>query len=184
MSRTTALAAVCLSALVGACGSGSPRRLASGASTSIPAGPVGGAGGAVTSAPAPATATTGPPTTRPVATTAGVSAAGTRTTLPPTTVPRSATTTAPRSPTTAPAGYSFHERDYSFDPSTFSVAAGTRVTIVNQGPSYHTWTSDAGAWDSGTLAPGATYSYTFTARGTFTFKCTIHPIMQGTVTVT
>src|SRR5438477_228285 len=86
--------------------------------------------------------------------------------------PMQAPTTAPRSPTAAPAGYSFHERDYSFDPSTFSVAAGTRVTIVNQGPSYHTWTSDAGAWDSGTLAPGATYSYTFTARGTFTFKCT------------
>jgi len=86
--------------------------------------------------------------------------------------------------TAAAQAYTFHERDYTFSPSSFQVAAGTRVTIVNDGPSYHTWTSDTGAWDSGTLSAGATYSHTFTTPGTFAFKCDIHSAMQGSVTVT
>jgi plastocyanin len=109
--------------------------------------------------------------------------AAARTTLPPTTAPRSTTTAAPR-PTTTVQGYTFHERDYTFAPATFNVAAGTRVTIVNDGPSTHTWTADNGGWDSGYLAPGTTYAFTFATPGTFSFKCVIHPVMQGSVTVT
>jgi len=67
--------------------------------------------------------------------------------------------------------------------ASFTVASGTQVTIVNDGPSTHTWTSDSGAWDSGALAPGSTYAHTFSTPGTFGFRCSIHPVMQGSVTV-
>ena len=33
-------------------------------------------------------------------------------------------------------------------------------------------------------ANGGTYVHTFTSQGTFNYKCTIHPTMTGTVTVT
>jgi plastocyanin len=33
------------------------------------------------------------------------------------------------------------------------------------------------------MAPGATFSRTFSTAGTFTYHCTIHPGMVGTVSV-
>jgi hypothetical protein len=45
-------------------------------------------------------------------------------------------------------------------------------------------TADGGAFDSGNLATGQTFSQTFSAAGTFAYHCNIHPQMTGTVTVT
>ena len=44
---------------------------------------------------------------------------------------------------------------------------------------------DQGAmFDSGNIAPGGTFSYTFQDEGTFEYYCSIHaPDMQGTITV-
>ncbi|MGH8584458.1 MAG: galactose oxidase-like domain-containing protein [Gammaproteobacteria bacterium] len=39
------------------------------------------------------------------------------------------------------------------------------------------------AFDSGTLSPGATFSHTFTAEGTYNYQCRFHP-MSGVVRVT
>jgi plastocyanin len=47
----------------------------------------------------------------------------------------------------------------------------------------HTSTANGGAWNSGTMAPGASFSTTFSSAGTFQYHCTIHPGMVGTVTV-
>jgi len=47
----------------------------------------------------------------------------------------------------------------------------------------HTSTADGGAWNSGTIAAGGTFSRTFTAAGSFPYHCAIHPGMIGTVTV-
>jgi plastocyanin len=47
----------------------------------------------------------------------------------------------------------------------------------------HTATSDTGVWDSGTLATGQSYSHTFDQPGTYTYHCTIHPFMKGTIVV-
>jgi len=68
-------------------------------------------------------------------------------------------------------------------PSTLRVARGTAVTVTNQDTTTHTWTGDGGAWDSGQLPPGATSRHTFATSGTFTYHCSIHPTMTGTVAV-
>jgi plastocyanin len=50
----------------------------------------------------------------------------------------------------------------------------------------HTTTSDNGdpaSWNQ-TLAPGATFSFTFTKPGTYTYHCAIHAFMTGTIIVT
>jgi plastocyanin len=43
--------------------------------------------------------------------------------------------------------------------------------------------ANAGAWNSGSIAPGGKFSMTFTVAGSFPYHCSIHPGMVGTVTV-
>lgn len=74
--------------------------------------------------------------------------------------------------------------DFAFRPRRLEVPKGTRVRWVNRGGVTHTTTSTNGAWDSGALAPGETFSRVFGTRGTFRYRCTIHPSMTGTVVVT
>lgn len=75
--------------------------------------------------------------------------------------------------------------NFAFSPNPLTVPAGTRVVWTNMQTGVpHTVTSDTGLWDSGTVAPGAMFAFTFTTAGTFAYHCTIHPTMHGTVVVT
>jgi plastocyanin len=77
-------------------------------------------------------------------------------------------------------------RNFGFHPQTVTVKPGTTVTWVNcepEGIDAHTSTADGGQWDSPFLEPGATYSHTFSAAGTFDYHCIPHPSMQATVVV-
>ncbi len=67
-----------------------------------------------------------------------------------------------------------------------TVPVGTKVIWTNNDPFNHTTTSDAAVpvWDSGFLAHNATFTFTFTAVGTFTYHCNIHASMHGTIIVT
>lgn len=71
----------------------------------------------------------------------------------------------------------------AYSPNPVSVAVGGTVTWTNNDVTTHTATSDDGSFNSGNMAPGATFSRTFSAAGTFTYHCAIHPGMVGTVTV-
>jgi plastocyanin len=71
----------------------------------------------------------------------------------------------------------------AFSPNPDTIAAGDTVTWTNNDTTTHTSTSDDGSWSSGNIAPGSTYSRTFSAPGTFTYHCAIHPGMVGTVSV-
>jgi plastocyanin len=73
----------------------------------------------------------------------------------------------------------------AFNPVTITVSAGTTVTWKNDDSYAHTATSDAGVWDSGNIAGGASASYKFTSAGTFQYHCTYHSAMgmKGTVIV-
>ena len=107
-----------------------------------------------------------------------------RPTPPPATRPPATRPPATRPPATpAPSAVAAKIVDFGFTPATLTVAMGTRVTWTNTGQVDHTVTANGGAFDSGTLAPGASFSFTFKTAGTFAYHCAIHPFMTGTVIV-
>jgi LPXTG-motif cell wall-anchored protein len=73
--------------------------------------------------------------------------------------------------------------DFAFNPGSITVNAGDTVQWTNNGkvPEGHDVTGDG--LDSGQLKSGDTYSHTFNAAGTFSYICSIHPSMKGTVKV-
>jgi len=71
----------------------------------------------------------------------------------------------------------------SFTPATLTVSVGTTVTWTNNDGMTHTVTSDASSFDSGDITMGSKYSRVFSVAGTFTYHCTIHPAMKGTIVV-
>jgi plastocyanin len=73
--------------------------------------------------------------------------------------------------------------NFAFQPASLQIAAGSTVTWTNADSTAHTVTSDSGAFDSGQLAPGATFNQTFMTPGTFTYHCQIHPFMTATIVV-
>jgi plastocyanin len=73
-------------------------------------------------------------------------------------------------------------KDFSFGPPTITVRAGETVTWVNQGPSSHTATGH-GSFQTGILRPGQSAAHVFTAPGTYSYFCSIHPFMRGAVVV-
>jgi plastocyanin len=73
--------------------------------------------------------------------------------------------------------------DVSFQPASIDVAAGTTVTWTNDDGFGHTVTATDGAFNSGVLDGGASFSQIFSEPGTFEYFCAIHPSMTGTVTV-
>jgi plastocyanin len=73
--------------------------------------------------------------------------------------------------------------DFRFTPGAITVHVGDTITWTNSGPSPHTATANGGSFDTGTLQKGQSASHTFTQAGTFSYFCTIHPFMKGTVVV-
>lgn len=76
-------------------------------------------------------------------------------------------------------------KDFAFNPDAAPVQLGTRVTWANSDAVAHTATAtdDDRTFDSGNIAPGERYSYTFGVAGTFPYFCQYHPNMKGTITV-
>jgi amicyanin len=75
--------------------------------------------------------------------------------------------------------------DFAFNPSTITIQVGDTVTWTNNGAAPHTVTSTtpAGVLGSPTLNAGDIYSETFNTAGTYTYMCSIHPAMTGSIVV-
>jgi plastocyanin len=71
----------------------------------------------------------------------------------------------------------------SFSPTPLTVSVNTTVKWTNSDGIAHTVTSDNAVWDSGNISAGGTFSFTFTAAGTFNYHCSIHSSMTGTIIV-
>ena len=78
--------------------------------------------------------------------------------------------------------------DSTFSPSKIEVDAGTTVTWTNNDTLPHTVTSTksddidsatSGLFDSGTLQPGETFSYTFKTAGDYPYECTLHATLAS-----
>lgn len=81
---------------------------------------------------------------------------------------------------TAPTAVSI--ANFAFDPASVTVKVGDTVTWTNNDSTTHTITGDGGL-NSGDVAPGSTYSKTFDKAGTYSYHCSIHKTMTGTVVV-
>lgn len=72
---------------------------------------------------------------------------------------------------------------FAYRPRTIRVRPGTRVTWVNRDTTNHTVTATGGQPDLGNVNPGSSVSRRFTKPGRFTYTCSYHPFMRGTVVV-
>ncbi|MEM8873406.1 MAG: cupredoxin domain-containing protein [Planctomycetota bacterium] len=74
-------------------------------------------------------------------------------------------------------------KELKFTPGTVSIKAGESVTWKNNDTRDYTVTSTSGAFDSGPLKPGKSYTHTFTTSGTYPYGSKLHPRMTGRVVV-
>jgi plastocyanin len=75
--------------------------------------------------------------------------------------------------------------NFAFSPSAITVKVGTKVTWTNRDGVQHSVIGDnLSELNSPAMDKGATYSFTFTKAGSYTYHCGIHPSMTGTVEVT
>lgn len=73
--------------------------------------------------------------------------------------------------------------NFSFGPTTLTVAVGTTVTWTNHDDIPHTVVSTDGVFKSKVLDTDEKFSFTFSKAGTYPYFCSIHPKMTGKVTV-
>jgi plastocyanin len=72
--------------------------------------------------------------------------------------------------------------NFTFAPAELTVKVGTTVTWKNHDDIPHTIVS-AGKFRSKALDTDDSYSFTFTTAGAYTYFCSLHPHMTGTIKV-
>ena len=73
---------------------------------------------------------------------------------------------------------------WTYEPKVVTVMVGTKVSWTNHGAVVHTVSADDGkTFESGNMAAKATFSFTPTTAGTFSYHCKQHPWMKGTLIV-
>jgi plastocyanin len=87
----------------------------------------------------------------------------------------------PAAPATA--GAEVKIDNFSFTPATITVAAGTQVTWTNRDDIPHTVVTEDKTVKSKALDTDDKFSATFDKPGTYSYFCSIHPTMKGTVVV-
>jgi plastocyanin len=77
-----------------------------------------------------------------------------------------------------------NEGSNSFSPNPVEVKVGETVTWINDDSGRHTVTSKNGVFDSGMMGKGQSFSFIFDKTGEYSYDCSPHPNMVGTVVVT
>jgi len=74
---------------------------------------------------------------------------------------------------------------WQYSPQNIKVMIGVNATVTwaSRSIAYDTVTDRGGGFTSGPIAPGGTFTYTFTTPGVYSYYCLYHPWMTGTVTV-
>jgi plastocyanin len=95
-----------------------------------------------------------------------------------------ATTSSGSSGSVAPHHIAIKIKNFTFVPSTFTVAPGATISITNKDSVTHTFTLNSGQVSTGDIAPGATETVTApTKAGRYTYRCLIHQFMTGSFVV-
>ena len=85
-----------------------------------------------------------------------------------------------------PTTHKINIEDYEFSEPTITIKSGDSIEWAQKGQYPHTVTSTEGpeSFESSIMRnQGETFSYTFTRRGTYRYKCDVHPVMSGVVIV-
>jgi hypothetical protein len=72
--------------------------------------------------------------------------------------------------------------DFGYMPSVIRIKAGQTVAWQNGGRELHDITGEDD-WHSGPIEPASEYRHTFGFAGSFSYRCSVHPDMRGTVIV-
>jgi plastocyanin len=83
----------------------------------------------------------------------------------------------------SPANAAVKIDNFVFGPQTITVPVGATVTWTNSDDIPHTAVSTDGVFKSKVMDTDEKFSYTFTKAGTYSYYCSIHPKMTGTVVV-
>ena len=75
-----------------------------------------------------------------------------------------------------------HITDFAFKPDALTVHVGDTVVFQNDDSVTHNVMGDG--LNSGDIEGGKSWTYTFSKSGTYTYVCTYHDGMKGSVTVT
>jgi plastocyanin len=75
-------------------------------------------------------------------------------------------------------------RNSVFSPSSLQVNINVTVTWMNDDNIIHSVTADDGSFDSGDVAPGATFTHTFSHTGTYNYHCIHVSGMAGSIVAT
>ena len=83
------------------------------------------------------------------------------------------------------ASYSVAMKGYAFSPASLTVPVGSTVTWTNQDTAPHDVKTTSGpvSIHSPMLNKGQSWSFTFTAAGSYGYYCTVHPNMTAGITV-
>jgi plastocyanin len=73
--------------------------------------------------------------------------------------------------------------NFSFAPAVLTVPVGTQVTWTNRDDIPHNVVTDDAAIKSKVLDTDEKFTFTFSKPGTYSYFCSIHPKMKGTVVV-
>ena len=84
---------------------------------------------------------------------------------------------------TPPATVTVPIKNFAFMPMEVDVPVGGSVTWKNLDGEPHTVTSTDGAFKSGALDEGDSFTFKFTKAGTYPYICSIHPQMRAKVVV-
>jgi plastocyanin len=72
---------------------------------------------------------------------------------------------------------------WGFAPSALRARIGDTIVWTNQGASPHTATATDHSFDSGQLAPGASFAFRPRTLGTFAYVCVVHPWMKASIQI-
>jgi plastocyanin len=70
-----------------------------------------------------------------------------------------------------------------FSPASLDIKAGDIVIWMNKDPFPHEVTAGNGAFHSGAIQAGRSWTYTASAKGVFPYFCGLHPGMKASIVV-
>jgi amicyanin len=73
--------------------------------------------------------------------------------------------------------------NFTFTPARLTIKAGTTVTWTNRDDIPHTVATQTKAFKSKVMDTDDSYSFTFSTPGEYSYFCSLHPHMTGTIVV-